>query len=146
MAQRGRKSAASLAAVTRIPGQRMPPPEELMEEQAEEWRAIVATKPPEWFQRDSQPLLVDYCRHTVICRHLARFIGAFPMDQIITPEGIEQFDGLSKLYDRHSKAVASLAVKLRLAPQSRYEAKVAGTASKNAAAGGGASRPWEIAS
>ena len=52
MAQRGRKSAVALATVAVIPGQRPAPPAELTEEQAEEWRAIVATKPPEWFNRE----------------------------------------------------------------------------------------------
>jgi len=43
----------------------------LTEEQAAEWRAIVATKPPEWFNRDSQALLVALCRHIVISRRIA---------------------------------------------------------------------------
>lgn len=144
MVQRGRKSAESLSAVANIPGQRAQPPAELTEEQAAEWRAIVATKPPEWFNRDSQALLCDMCRHTVIARRISDQVDSFPLEQLATEEGLERYEKLGKMLERHSRTVAMLAVKMRLAPQSRYEAKVAGTAAKSS--GSGAARPWEIAS
>jgi hypothetical protein len=42
MAQRGRKSAASLSIVSVLGNERPAPPDDLTEEEAEEWRAIVA--------------------------------------------------------------------------------------------------------
>jgi hypothetical protein len=68
MRQRGRKSAASLSVprgnvVEMVP--RPPPPSDLTDEQAEEWKAIVGRLPAEWFPRETWPVLVQFCRHTV---------------------------------------------------------------------------------
>lgn len=146
MVQRGRKSAESLSAVTIIPGQRPPPPPELTKEQAAAWKAVVGRMPVEWFDAPAQILLTEFCRHSAICGIISQQIDSYPVDQITTEEGCDRYDKLGRMLDRHSKAVAMLATKLRIAPQSRYEAKVAGTASKNSAAGAsGAARPWETA-
>jgi hypothetical protein len=117
----------------------------LTKEQGDEWRAIVATKPVEWFSRDSQAVLCELCRHIVMARRIAEQVDAFPMDMITTEEGLERYKTLSALVERHGRMIASLSTKLRCTPQSRYEAKVAGTASKATASGAGASRPWESA-
>lgn len=145
MAQRGRKTAESLSAVTIIPGQRPPPPPELTKEQAEAWKAIVAQKPVEWFDTAAQFLLIELCRHTAICGIVSQQLDSFPVDQISTEEGCDRYDKLGRMLDRHSKAVAMLATKLRLAPQSRYEPSVARSRHNNATAGSGAARPWETA-
>jgi hypothetical protein len=147
MAQRGRKSAESLAAVTVIPGQRPQPPAELTKEQGDEWKSIVATKPADWFSRDSQAILCELCRNIVMARRIAEQVDAFPMDMLTTEEGLDRYKTLSALVERHGRIIASLSTKLRCTPQSRYEAKVAGTAAKSSAAGAsGAARPWEMAS
>src|SRR4051812_13770925 len=123
MAQRGRKSAESLSAITIIPGQRPPPPPELTKEQAAHWKAMVARMPADWFDAAAQILLTEMCRHTAICFVVAQQIDAFPLDQIATEEGTDRYDKLGRMLDRHSKCIAMLATKLRLAPQSRYETK-----------------------
>ena len=143
MAQRGRKSAAALSTVTNIPGQRAAPPAELTDEQAEEWRAIVATKPPEWFNRDCQALLVALCRHIVISRRVAEMVDSFPMDQLSTEEGLARYQRLGTMMERHSGAVATISTKLRLTPQSRYNPRSADTAASRADATG-SSRPWDL--
>ena len=143
MPQRGRKSAVALATMAAIPGQRPAPPAELTEEQAEEWRAIVATKPPEWFNRDSQALLVALCRHIVISRRIAEQIDSFPIDLLSTDEGLSRYRRLGTMAERHSGAMASISTKLRLTPQSRYTPKAAYTASSRGDATG-SSRPWEL--
>lgn len=145
MAQRGRKSAESLSAVASIPGQRPPPPAELTKEQAAEWRAIVATKPAEWFSRDTHALLVDLCRHIIMARRVAEQIDAFPLEQLSGEEGLERYKVLGGMAERHSRVIASLSTKLRITQQSRSDAGKAATAHKSAA-GGAAARPWEIAS
>jgi hypothetical protein len=117
----------------------------LTKEQGDEWRAIGATKPVEWFSRDSQAVLCELCRHIVMARRIAEQVDAFPMDMITTEEGLERYKTLSALVERHGRMIASLSTKLRCTPQSRYEAKVAGTASKATASGAGAARPWESA-
>jgi hypothetical protein len=66
MGKRGRKSSAELSVVTPLKTRRPPPPEDLTEEQASEWRAVVSRMPPDWFTREHFALLADYCRH--VCR------------------------------------------------------------------------------
>ena len=126
-----RKSAASLAVapVTALPS-RLNPPEDFPSEEAVIWRAVVATKPIEWFQPDSAPLLVEYCRAVVMCNQLA--------EEIRTATGNDRKD-LLKLRDMEAKRVASMACKMRLTQQSRYTPGASATASKKA----GGSRPWE---
>ena len=68
MAQRGRRSAASLlvvpTALEAIPRQRAP--RELSQEQADIWNAVVAAEPADWFSVSTRPILVQYCRHIVL--------------------------------------------------------------------------------
>lgn len=138
-----RKSAAALATVTNIPGQRAQPPDELTEEQAAEWRAVVVSKPSEWFDRAAQPLLVDYCRHVTIARRIAEQVDSFPLDQLVDEEGLSRYGKLGTMLERHSRMIASLAGKLRLSPSSRYSHRSAHTAASRADATG-ASRPWDV--
>ena len=68
MAQRGKKSAASLevvnhSGVTELP--RPQPLEELTDEQALEWRLIVNRLPADWFPAETHGILAQYCRHVV---------------------------------------------------------------------------------
>jgi hypothetical protein len=77
MAQRGRKSAALLSIESVLGNERPAPPDELTEEEAEEWRAIAGRMPHDWFTRENHPLLAEYCRHIVRARDLAQDIAKF---------------------------------------------------------------------
>lgn len=136
----GRKSAAALAVVTQLPGQRPEPPADLTSEQAEEWRAVVGSEPADWFPRATHGMLADYCRSVVLARHVAAQINAFDMALIETEEGLKRFDKLSAILERHTRASASLATRMRLTQQSRYNALSANTAHKPV---GGTQKPWE---
>jgi hypothetical protein len=139
MAARGRPSAASLAVVTALPGQRPEPPPELTDEQAEVWRAVVATKPADWFTADTHPLLTNYCRHTVTAAMVSAMIEALPAGDV-TDEGVKKFNTLLQMRERESRAVAALARTMRVAQQSRYNALSANTAAEKV---GGSRKPWE---
>lgn len=142
MMQRGRKSAASLAVVTPLPGQRAAPPDELTKAEADIWRSVVSTKPAEWFQPDSYPLLVAYCRHTVMARLLSEQIGRLPSVEE-DPTTFDVLKELLKMRDRESKAVNMFARSMRLTQQSRLKAETAATA-HNRANGTTAKKPWDI--
>lgn len=139
MKQRGRKSTASLAVITAIPGQRPEPPAELTDEQAQLWRAVVATKPTDWFTDDSHPLLVGYCKHVTSFRSLNEQIDAFDAHWLRDPEGVKRCDMLMRMRDRESKRVESLARSMRLTQQSRYKAETA----HNRAERIKKTKPWE---
>lgn len=122
-----RKSAESarLTAVTSLP-LRPDPPETLSACEAKLWRDVVATKPVEWFQADSAPLLVEYCRAKSMCDRLAEML------EDPKPGDLKQ---LIDLRDKESRRLATLGCKLRLTQQSRYTPQSAATASKPASAG-----------
>ena len=57
---------ARTASIIPLDTRRPPPPEDFTAEQAEIWRATVATMPVGWFGRETYQILASYCRH--VCR------------------------------------------------------------------------------
>jgi hypothetical protein len=139
MAQRGRKSAASLAIVAPISEHRPPPPEGLTPEQAAEWTAIVRRLPHDFFPRESHRLLEAFCRHTTSFRILSECIDSFQKEWLNDPGGFGQYRELLALRDREGRALSSLATRLRITPASRYQPRTAATA----AAKPGDRQAWE---
>lgn len=144
MDQRGRKSFASqqVSNVVHLAGQWPEPPEGLTEAQATNWRAIVRTKPSDWFGPDTYPLLVEYVRAMDAADVIADALNGFQAEWMSDPAGLKRFEQLARLQDAKSATLARLATKMRLSQQSRYTEKLAGTAAKNAGAG---RKPWESA-
>jgi hypothetical protein len=140
MAARGRKSAASLAVVASLPEHRPAPPDDLTEEQAEEWRAIASRMPADWFTRETHPMLAQYCRHVSKARVLGKQIDAFDPAWLTEADGLAMYDRLTHMADRESKAIAMLGTKMRLTHQSRYKAEKAHVAVTKA---GSAPKPWQ---
>jgi hypothetical protein len=141
MIQAGKKSAAKLATVATMPGQRAAPPRNLSEAEARVWRATVATKPADWFQPDSWPMLTLYCRAVVMADHLAERIDA-GLDTFTVGE----LSALLTMRDREGKAVNTYARAMRLTQQARLKAETAATAHTRAnGSSGGAPKPWEVA-
>lgn len=134
-----RPSSASLSVVPVSAIQRMAPPADLSAPEAALWVDIVDSKPADWFQADSAPLLVEYVRAVVMSGRLAMLVDA-------ALAGGGDGDGLSlkdalKARDVESRRVATIGTKLRLTQQSRYTPKASATADR--AAGG--ARPWQHA-
>jgi len=143
MAERGRKSAASFeVVVANLPGQRPEPQADLTQEQAAEWRAVVATKPADWFGRDTHAMLADYCRHVVLARRIAAEIEKAGGEWAASAEALKRFDKLGAMLERHTRTVASLATRMRLTQQSRYNAQSANTAANRG--GATARKPWDF--
>ncbi len=140
MGARGRKSAASMGVVQGIP-QRPKPPDELTQEQAEEWRAVVTRMPVDWFGREIWPLLCAYCRHICNARHIARLIEASEDMDIGDRGALMRFNRLLGMQERQSNVMAGLATRMRLTHQSRYTATSAATQAKGSIMG---RKPWEF--
>jgi hypothetical protein len=116
MGKRGPKSAAELAVRTVKDLveviDRPDAPYDLADLEAEEWRAIVARMPADWFTRETWPLLKQYCRHTVRASRLAMWItkvekGPGELD-------VDFWLRLLAAQERESRAIASLARQMRL--------------------------------
>ena len=121
----------SIAAVS-IPV-RPNPPDDLTEYAQRIWRDVVNTKPPEWFESDSFPLLRNYCIAADEANRCHRKMIE------ITPLS-EGYKEVHDLWAKSTKMIAELAVKMRLTQQSRYTPKAAATANKKVK---GSSKPWE---
>lgn len=132
MGRRGRKSSASLSVVS--PGHKRPdPPDELTEQEREEWVKIVERMPADWFPLETHPMLVQLCRHIVIARLVAQSItnmqnnGTFDMTD---------WDRLLRRQDQESKIICDLSTKMRLTQSSRYD-------KKKTSGPKGTKKPWE---
>jgi phage terminase small subunit len=138
MIARGRKSAASRLALN-SEGDRPDPPAHLSGEEADEWRRVVLRMPSGWFRAETHGLLATYCAHVAnlqLIQNQLRVLRASSKN----PGDVLQLAALMKLHQEESKQIASLAVKLRLAPSARYDRRQAGIALRES----GGPKPWEI--
>ena len=141
MEGRGRKSSASLAVIaggveTIV---RQKPPAELTDEERTQWLNVVNAMPADWFTPETGPLLTQYCRHAVMARRIAQMIQAEVQGVDCDGNPIEfslrDFNRLSQMQDRESRALSMLATKMRLSQQSTYD--------KSKKKGKQGPRPWE---
>jgi hypothetical protein len=103
-------------------------PEDLTKEETTLWNKIVATEPPDRFNEVTKLLLAQYCRHISAARHTADLIKECraEIEKLFTePSGLahikspefKALDRLLKMQERESRAMASLATKLRITQQ-----------------------------
>ena len=143
MAERGRKSAASLSVVAGKIDGRPKAPDDLTEGQRDIWDRTVANEAADVFKTAAlQQLLKEYCRHTESAARLSRVIDQATDAEARDPLAVEHLDRLLKMRDRETKALADKATKLRLTNQARYTPHAAATAAKKAQAD---TKPWQMA-
>jgi len=123
MGTRGRASSASLAIVQGKAAEivrRPVPPDELTEEQSDEWVSVVDRLPADWFPRETHGLLAQYCRHVVAARRVAQLIADHEAGEGFD---VEVYDRLLKMQEREGRALSSLATRMRLSQQATYDEK-----------------------
>lgn len=123
MGTRGPKSSASLAVVDGGPVElikRPVPPDDLTDEQAEEWISVVDRLPAEWFPRETHGMLAQYCRHVVAARRVAQLIASVDEQDEVD---VEEYDRLLKMQEREGRALSSLATRMRMSQQATYDEK-----------------------
>lgn len=142
MAQRGRKSAASLSvAVIDQELSKLPePPAYLSPEQDDIWRVVISSRGGDLVAPEAFPVLVEYCRAVTSANQVASQLDAFSPAWASDDEGLKRWDKLLAMQDRLAKTIASLGAKLRLTPSSRVQAISAG---RNADKGA-KRKPWEL--
>jgi hypothetical protein len=136
MGTRGRQSAAALTVVgpSGIETVRRPePPDELTDEQASEWKAIVSRMPADWFGRETHGMLAQYCRHVIASRRVAQLIEANEQSDDFS---LEAYDTLLKMQEREGRAMSALATRMRISQQASYD-------KQKKKPHGPAKRPWE---
>ena len=131
-----RQSTEALAIATVSIPVRPEPPERLSKEEAKLWREIVDSKPVDWFDADTRPLLEAYCQAISFQWMIAREIATGFADM----GSVLPLEKLHSMQEKNAKLLAQLATKMRLTPQSRYTPKAASTANRKA--GGITNKPW----
>ena len=137
MGTRGRKSSASLT-VAAPPSQiqtieRPAPPDDLTDEQAAEWIAVVERMPADWFPRETWPLLVQYCRHIVAAKRVDQLIETLQNEPDFE---LKAWADALKIQRQESGVIAALSTKMRLSQQTSYDkSKKKGS--------GGVRKPWD---
>lgn len=140
MKQAGRKSAAELATVTALPIRLLAPPADLSVEECEVWARVVATKPGEWWDAGSTPLLAQYCRAVVQAELVATLVSQVGSVMLTDAGKLGEYKELRKIQAGLSGEITTLARSMRLTQQSRYNAKNSDTASRKA----DGRKPWVI--
>ncbi len=141
MTTRSRKKAEKLSVVSGF-RERPAPPSELTLEQSEEWRAIAARMPLDWFPREIHALLCAYVRHIVNARHVAKLIEAAGDMDVGDRTALMRLNRLLGMQHRQTNSMMALATTMRLTNQSRYTSQSAATAA--ARRGGLARKLWEV--
>jgi len=129
----GRKSAASLAVVSEMADRRPPAPGVLSESESEMWRQVVNTKPSDWFDAGTLPLLTEYCRLKTSVDILNEQLAVAERQIQETGQFPDGYKDAVGILDKKQGRMAQLAMKMRLTQQARYETRKAGTEAKKAA-------------
>lgn len=122
-----RPSSVPKTLVTGNFGERPEPPKSLTKRQIVIWKAVVASEDPIFFNTEVlRGLLADYCRRRALSEELGEVIEALGPVESLDAERERRFDLLTRSRDREMHAVGSIATRLRLTNQSRYQSTVAG--------------------
>lgn len=111
-----------------VPRQRAP--SNLTRDEVSVWNGIVSAEPADWFSGSTRPLLVQYCRHIIAARRVAGMIETLhagveakavtEQSEVMTVmlAAAKALDRLQKMQERETRALTSLATKMRLTQQS----------------------------
>ena len=136
MGQRGRKSSASLSVVRPLENGLPQAPESYSDDAAALWSQMIASKPADWWDAGTYPLLDSYIRTCIEHQKISALVDG--MHPISSDDEIEAYEKLHKIQDRLASQMARMATKMRLSQQSKYGARSAETGSR-----GGGKRPWD---
>lgn len=123
MGQRGPKSVAEVATVASPSFEKVSRPDapyDLTDEESEEWWAVVNRLPADWFPRETHGHLAQYCRHVVAARRVAQLIND-TLNASADGVDVDTLDKLYKMQERESRAISSLATRMRLTQQATYD-------------------------
>jgi hypothetical protein len=144
MAQRGRKSGASLSVLTNaspIGQKRIKPPVSMTEAEKSIWALVVNDQPADSFTDTHAALLELYCGHVVKARIIGEQILKFNSDWLADDDGLKRYDKLSAMAERESRAASSLATRLRITRQAVDQQTIARSQINNSIG----KKPWDKA-
>lgn len=141
MDQRGRKGfSAGIILVPNVGGKHPEPPDDLTQAQKARWMSVIRTKPHDWFDAGSLPLLKQYVCVLTDAEMQAQAIDSFDPEWLKDENGLRRYTKLMALRKESAGLIMSLATKMRLTQQSRYTEQSAATAARR---GTSKKMPWE---
>ena len=145
MAQRGRKSAASLAVAAQvapvISTGRLMPSAHLSAAEQSVWARMIGDHPASAFTEMHRDLLDLYCQHVTQAQVLADEIQAFDRAWLADDDGLKRYDRLLAMREREVRSASSLATRLRITRQATADPKTVGRANSSL---GRSRKPWEL--
>jgi hypothetical protein len=138
MKQRGRKSASELSVVRPLSVELPEPPANYSDEQSATWSQILASKPADWWDAGTLPLLDAYVRAITEHGRITDLIER--MHPLAGFDEFKEYDQMQRTQDRLQSQMARLATKMRLSQQSKYGARGADGAASRASSKG---KPWD---
>ena len=145
MAQRGRKSAASLAVAATvapvIASNRLRASGHLSDAEQLVWCRMVNDHPAGSFTETHRDMLDLYCQHIVTAQVLDDELKAFDREWLRDEDGLKRFDRLLSMREREVRSASSLATRLRITRQATADPKTVGRAHS---AMGRSRKPWEV--
>ena len=146
MAQRGRKSLASIAVQAQVSPisseARLTAPLHMSDAERGVWVEVVNDQPASAFSPTHAPLLEMYCRHIVQSRILSDELANFDRAWMADDDGLKRYDMLLKMAERESRAASSLATRLRITRQAVEHPTTVGRSINSQAK---SRKPWELA-
>lgn len=145
MAQRGRKSAASVALVAQVgpvvSESRLLPSLHLSDAEQTVWARLVNDHPASAFTETHRDLIELYCQHIVQAQLLEDEIQNFDRVWLADDDGLKRYDRMLAMREREVRSASSLATRLRITRQATTDPKTVGRANASTARG---KKPWEI--
>lgn len=145
MAQRGRKSAASVAVVAQVgpvvSESRLLPSLHLSDAEQTVWARLVNDHPATAFTETHRDLIELYCQHIVQAQLLADEIQGFDRVWLADDDGLKRYDRMLAMREREVRSASSLATRLRITRQATTDPKTVGRANASTAR---SKKPWEI--
>lgn len=140
MAERGKKSVASLAVASPVGiDRRLAPPADLTAAQKRVWVSLTNARPADWFGDEHIGMLAQYCRHKVQSDLIAQQLECFDPKWLVEDEGLKRFDKLGAMLERETRAMNALLRSMRLTQQSLVRADKAVQTTKGR-------KPWQVES
>jgi hypothetical protein len=110
-----------------IPGVQPDPPVDLSPDEAAEWKRIWGVTPAGWFPRETWPLLMQLCRHTMNSRFFAEALQEVRAGLLDpkNPKHLAHINSLCVMHERETRVMVALMEKLRLTTQQRIPVDMA---------------------
>ncbi|ABM32354.1 hypothetical protein C8E08_3977 [Paracidovorax citrulli] len=145
MAQRGRKSAASVAVAAEVgplvATNRLAPSMHLSDAEQVVWARLVNDHAAAAFTETHRDMLDLYCQHVVTAQVLDDEIKSFDREWLRDDDGLKRYDRLLAMREREVRSASSLATRLRITRQATVDPKTVGRSNANV---GRARKPWEV--